>query len=131
MALLLLELDAHPGEIAATKIGTCVGGGTFFLDFSRPLAVERWLLVWNFRVGVPMALHVPVVHQGEVSGRLMVAVERGDPYFAELQRLWQTRHPAARPAPATPAAPAKVAQDFAHHFPADALPGGLAPARLK
>jgi predicted proteasome-type protease len=92
------------------------------------LAVERWLLVWNFRVGVPMALHVPVVHQGEMSGLLQVAVEKGDPYFAELQRLWRTRHPTTRSAPATATAPAKVAQDFALHFPSDAAARGHAAA---
>lgn len=131
MPLLLLELSAHPGEIAATKAGTCAGGGAFFLDFSRPLAVERWLGVWNFRVGVPLALHVPVVHEGERAGLRTVAVEKGDPYFAELQTLWRTRHPTARTAPATPAAPATVSQDFARHFPADATPNLRAPATVQ
>ena len=117
MALTLLEVAAHPGEIAATKIGTSSGGGMFLLDFSRPLRTERWCLVWNFRLGYPMAVHVPVIHESETSGRLTVAVERADPYFGELQRLWNARHPRRRQSQLSPAEPSKVAEDFRRHFP--------------
>jgi hypothetical protein len=118
MPLLLLELGAHPGRIAATLSGSCLPEGAFFLDFSRPLRVERWLLVWNFRIGYPWALHVPLVHQGEAQGTRQIAIERADPYFAELKRLWQTRHPQPLPTPASAAEPARVASDYAAQFPA-------------
>lgn len=120
MPLLLLQLGAHPDEIAATKIGAYTEGGAFFLDFSRPLRRLRWLLVWNERVGYTMALCVPVVHEGQAASRLHVAVDRGDPYFAELQRLWAARHPAQRPPVPAPADAARVARDFAEQFPTDA-----------
>lgn len=120
MPLLLLQLGAHPDEIAATKRDTCVEDGAFFLDFSRPLGRLRWLGAWNRRVGVTMSLLVPVVHQGERTGARTIAVDRGDPYFAELQRLWKERFPRRR-APSSPGAPAaKVDADFAAQFPDDA-----------
>ena len=126
--LLLLEVADHPGEIAATKVGACSKGRTFLLDFSRPLKIERWFGVWNFRVGYPLALHVPVVHERESAGRRSVAIERGDPYFGELRRLWLSRYPKSRPAPLDIAAESILAEDFLHHFPAERS-APLVPAR--
>ena len=117
MALTLLEVAAYPGEIAATKIGTCNQGGVFLLDFSRPLATERWFMVWNFRFGYPLALHVPVVHESEAAGSRSIAVERTDPYFRELQRLWRSRHPGHRPHRTAHVEESRVAEDFELHFP--------------
>ena len=119
MNLLLLEIGEHPGEIAATKIGACTKEGTFFLDFSRPLATERWFGVWNFRFGVPLALHVPVIHEGESVGLRSIAVERSDAYFGELQRLWRSRHPKATRKALRPVQKSKVDQDFQLQFPTD------------
>lgn len=119
-ALLLLQLGAHPEEIAATRLETCLDGGAFFLDFSRPLGTLRWCGAWNRWLGLKMSLLVPVVHQGEHPGRRVIAVDRGDPYFAELQRLWKARHPAARPLPALPVDAARIDADFALQFPHDA-----------
>lgn len=121
MPLLLVQLGAFPAEIAATKSEACRKGGAFFLDFSRPLERVRWCGVWNRRLGVTMSLVVPVVHQGQQAGGRAVFVERGDPYFAELQRLWAERFPATRPAAAAETATAaQVECDFAAQFPADA-----------
>ncbi len=121
MALLLIQLGAHPEEIAATKVEACLDDGAFFLDFSRPLERLRWCGVWNRRVGVTMSLIVPVVHQGEIDGRRTIPVDRGDPYFAELQRLWRTRFPKPRRAPAAPAEAPRIVADFRAQFPGDAL----------
>lgn len=120
MALLLLQLAAHPQEIAATKLDHCLAGGAFFLDFSRPLQRQRFCGVWNRWVGTTMALYVPVIHQAQASGLLRIAVERVDPYFRELQRLWQERHPLKRAAPAELADPQRIEADFAAQFPDDA-----------
>lgn len=120
MPLLLLQLAAYPGEIAATKLDHCLAGGAFFLDFSRPLGVQRFCGVWNRWLGTAMALHVPVVHEGETTGRRMIAVERVDPYFRELRRLWQERHPSVRSAPRRLADARRVEADFAAQFPDDA-----------
>lgn len=115
--LLLLQLGAHPDEIAATQVQACRDGGAFFLDFSRPLQRLRWLGVWNTRVGYTMSLIVPVVHQGEYPGTRSIAVDRIDPYFRELQRLWQTRHPQTRRAPVVTVPQTQVDADFAAQFP--------------
>jgi hypothetical protein len=120
MPLLLLQLAAHPDEIAATKLGHCLPDGAFFLDFSRPLVRQRFCGVWNRRVGTTMALYVPVIHQGEAAGRHEIAVERVDPYFKELQRLWQERHPSARNAPQHAAGSQRIEADFAAQFADDA-----------
>jgi hypothetical protein len=117
MKLTLLEVSAHPGQIAVTRIGTCSQGGVFFLDFSRPLRTERWFLVWNSHLGYPLALHVPVVHEGEVAGSRSIAVERSEPYFGELLRLWRSRHPTNRKPPTAHAEETQVADDFSLHFP--------------
>ena len=120
MPLLLLQLAAHPEEIAATKLDHCLPDGAFFLDFSRPLGRQRYCGVWNRWIGTTLALLVPVIHQGEASGRHQIAVERADPYFRELQRLWQERHPRTRPAPRRSVDRARIEADFAQQFPDDA-----------
>ncbi len=121
MPLLLLQLAAHPEEIAATKLDHCLPDGAFFLDFSRPLGVQRFCGVWNRWIGTTMALHVPVVHQGEGAGCRMIAVERVDPYFKELRRLWQaTPSQGSAPAPSRLVDALRIEADFAAQFPDDA-----------
>lgn len=122
MPLLLMQLGAHPAEIAATKLDACVEDSAFFLDFSRPLGRLRWFGIWNTRVGFTMSLIVPVVHQAEPAGSRTIAVDRGDPYFAELQRLWAERFPSPRPVPVAAASPAQIASSFAAQFPHDPAP---------
>jgi hypothetical protein len=120
MPLLLLQLADHPDEIAATKVDHCLPDGAFFLDFSRPLERQRFCGVWNRWLGTTMALVVPLIHQAEAVGRSRIAVERVDPYFKELQRLWQERHPSKRGAPPQVAERKRIEADFAAQFPDDA-----------
>lgn len=123
MPLLLMQLGAHPAEIAATKLDACLEDSAFFLDFSRPLGRLRWFGIWNTRVGFTMSLIVPVVHQAEQAGSRTITVDRGDPYFAELQRLWAERFPSPRPVPVAAASPTQIASSFAAQFPHDPAPG--------
>jgi hypothetical protein len=133
MPLLLLQLAAHPEQIAATKLDHCLPDGAFFLDFSRPLVRQRYCGVWNRWIGTTMALQVPVTHQGESAGRHVIAVDRVDPYFKELQRLWQARHPSTRSAPRDAVDRPRIEADFAAQFADDARtatpPGSASPAR--
>ena len=67
MAITLVAYDNLPTLFAATKVGTIVPGGRFFLDFTRSLEVIRWFGVRNRFIGPAVALFVPVVHEGEKS----------------------------------------------------------------
>ena len=131
MPLLLLQLAAHPTEIAATMLDHCLPDGAFFLDFSRPLVRQRFCGVWNRWVGTTMALNVPVIHQGESAGRHVIAVDRVDAYFKELHRLWQQRHPATRSTPQQLVEPQRVDADFAAQFPDDARQAASNPSALR
>jgi hypothetical protein len=53
--LTLVELQAHPGRIAATCVEGFVDGGVFLLDFSRSL--ERSMLCAVRRFGDSTILH--------------------------------------------------------------------------
>lgn len=119
MALRLVELPDHPGQIAATKIGVFVTDGVFFLDFSRPLE-PLWkpgLLIRWFRS--PIGVLVPLVHQGEKTGEFVAGVHCSDPCNAELQALWKKHYPSERSSPTHEADARKIIADFAKQFPED------------
>ncbi len=119
MALQLIKLHDHPSEMAATKIGSVVADGAFFLDFSRPLERIRWMGMRNRWIGFTVGLLVPVIHQGELSGSLIIGVSPGDPYFPDLQALWKAQYPSKRNPPALAVDGLKVIADFATQFPDD------------
>ena len=119
MPLQLAKLDAYPNEIVATKVDSFVPGGSFFLDFSRPLQRVRWLGLHNRFIGVTTGLFVPVVHEGERTGGYVVSSSRGDPYFSDIQALWAARYPSKRAVPATEAGNLQIVGDFASQFPED------------
>ena len=95
------------------------------LDFSRPLGRLRWCGAWNRWLGLTMSLRVPVIHEGEHAGRRVITIDRGDPYFAELQRLWKARHPAVRPAPPRLVDATRIDADFDIGGQSDGRAGGL------
>jgi hypothetical protein len=119
MALRILRLDAFPNRIAATKVDGVVPGGAFFLDFSRPLKRLRWLGVQNFLVGPTVGLLVPVVHEGERAGDYIISVQRGQPYFDDLQALWSARYPEPHQPPPSEADSLEIVSHFAAQFPED------------
>ena len=63
----LFKHDKYPKRIAICASGSFVVGGAFFLDFSRPLIVRRYL-----GVGPIAGAFVPVVHEGEREGTFLV-----------------------------------------------------------
>lgn len=120
MALTLFKLPSHPNEIAVSKIGSFVENGLFFLDFSRPLEIVRWLGVRNRWIGFPVALGVPIVHQGQLQSEFNASVFRTEPYFADIRELWRQRYPQKRTPPATETDGLKIIADFGTQFPDNA-----------
>lgn len=119
MALQLIRLDAYPNRIAATKADGVVPGGAFFLDFNRPLKRLRWLGIQNSLVGPTVGLLVPVVHVGERAGGYIIGVQRGQPYFDDIQALWSARYPEPQQPPPAEADNLEIVSHFATQFPED------------
>ena len=90
----LFKHDKYPKRIAICASGSFVVGGAFFLDFSRPLIVRRYL-----GVGPIAGAFVPVVHEGEREGTFLVDVGKENPYFDDIQELWRQRYPSTVPPP--------------------------------
>ena len=70
-------------------------------------------------LGPTVALLAPVVHVGEKSGGYVVGVNRGEPYFEDIPRLWRKHRAAPRALAAGPVDGLQVIADFARHFPED------------
>ncbi len=122
MTLQLFELPNYPNQIAASEIDSFIPGGTFFLDFSRPLEHYRWFGILNRWIGFPIAVFMPVVHEGEHNGGYVVGVHRSDPHFALIRSLWKKRSPSKRTPPSTVADGLKIVADFATQFPNQCKP---------
>ena len=114
MAIRLFKLEQHPNRVAVSDVDTFVIGGVFFLDFSRPLELRRWL-----GVGPAIGAFVPVVHEGEKNGGYVVGIERSNPYFGDIRELWKQHYPADASTPTTSADGVKIIADFASQFPND------------
>jgi hypothetical protein len=119
MPITLVAFDDPPTRLAVTKVGTTVPDGQFFLDFTRKLEVIRWFGIRNRFVGPAVALLVPVIHVGEMSGSYVVGVSVGDPYFKDLHNLWRARFPSSPVPVSLEADGLKIIADFATQFPED------------
>jgi hypothetical protein len=109
----------HPHDFAVTKVDAPLEQCTFFLDFTRPLEKRRWLFGWNKWVGITVGLLVPVIHQGEKDGGYVFGINRGEPYFADLPKLWKKHYGSKRTLVSSPVGGLEIIADFATHFPAD------------
>ena len=119
MALTLVAFDDPPSRFAATKVGATVQDGRFFLDFTRKIDVIRWFGVRNVYIGPAVGLIVPVVHEAEKLGGLMISVNVSDPYFRDIRKLWGTHFPSHPVAVPQEADGLKIIADFATQFPED------------
>lgn len=90
----LFRHEKYPKRIGICASDTFVVGGAFFLDFSRPLIVRRYL-----GVGPVAGIFVPVIHEGEREGTYVVDVGRDNAYFEDIQELWKQRYPSKAPPP--------------------------------
>jgi hypothetical protein len=119
MALTLIAFDNPPSRFAATKVGTAVPDGRFFLDFTRRLEAIRWFGFKNRYLGPAVGLLVPVVHEAERSGGYVIGVNVGDPYFRDIRKLWKTHYPSSPVVVHEEADGLTIIADFATQFPED------------
>ena len=119
MTLQIFGFHSQPSAFAVTKANFPLQDCVFLLDFSRPLERHRWFGVHNKWIGVTVALLVPVVHQAEKSGGYLFGMQRGDPYFLDIQQLWRRHRGARRTIVAPHVDPSRIIGDFATHFPED------------
>ena len=109
----IFKLAIHPNQLAICKSKSHIVGGTFFLDFSRPIQLYR-------KMGMVRAIGVPVVHEGEREGGFVITVKKRDPNFSRIRQLWKEHYPETRTAPFYEADGMKIIADFAEQFPPDA-----------
>lgn len=109
----IFKIAIHPKELAVCKSDSHIVGGTFFLDFSRPLVIYR-------RLGFIRHLGVPVVHESQQDGGFVISVRKNDPNFGKIRQHWKENYPSTRTAPSYEADGRKIISDFAEQFPPDA-----------
>lgn len=119
MAITLIAYENTPTRISATKIGTTVPGGCFFLDFTRKLQITRWFGIRNRFIGPTVGLLVPIVHEGEKLGGYVISVSVGESYFQDIRKLWKVRFPSPSFEVFQESDKFKIITDFATQFPED------------
>lgn len=119
MPIQLFRYPESPNDIGVTKIDVLPNECAFFLDFQRPLEKMHWLGVLNRWLGPTVSLMVPVAHLTEKSGGYVIAVQRSEPYFGQIQQLWQEHDGAARAMISKADAGLSVIAEFGMHFPED------------
>ena len=119
MPLTLLGFHGKPHDIGVSKTCAAPGECVFLLDFARPVERIRWFGIRNAVLGPTVALLVPIVHAGARSGGYVFGVSRGDPYFADIPKLWREHRAAPRAPAADVVDDLQVVADFARHFPED------------
>jgi len=119
MSLTLFGFHDRPHDFAATKTGATLEECVFLLDFMRPLEWIRWFGVRNRWAGITVVLLVPVVHLGEVEGEFVISINRGEPYFEAIPKLWNRHYGIARTTRPKPVDPLEIVADFGRHFTED------------
>jgi hypothetical protein len=119
MAIQLFGYPGLPNDIGVTKIDVPPNECAFFLDFQRPIEKVHWFGVLNKWIGPTISLLVPVAHASEQSGGYVIAVRRTEPYFSDIQRLWQEHRGAVRTMVKESEDALPLISDFGIHFPED------------
>jgi hypothetical protein len=117
MKITLFAFSQRPNAVAISKTKHVLAERSFYLDFSRPIQYDRWLVVRNRMVGFKVAAIVPIVHATEQVGQYVAIVLRSDPYFKDIENMWETRFPSENPQPLPGGDALDVIADFANHFP--------------
>jgi hypothetical protein len=119
MALTIYGFHDYPHDFAVTKVGAPLEECTFLLDFRRPLERLRWFGFRNSWIGPTVGLFVPIIHRSERTGEFVVGVNRGEPYFVDLPRMWKEHAGQIRSVIDPPIEGLELVADFGRHFPAD------------
>ena len=119
METTLFELPEFPNRIAISKAKDYQINGTFFLDFSKPLRTLRWFAKLNWTFGIDVGLQVPVIHQAENNGQLVVGCNYSDRNYKVIKKLWKLHYPAANPIVDKEVDGINLMVDFAKQFEAD------------
>ncbi len=119
MTLTIYGFHDRPHDFAVTKVGASVQKCAFLLDFSRPLERIRWFGVTNRWLGITVGLLIPIVHEGQEKGEHVIWLDRGQPYFADIQKFWREHYGATRSIRSKPADPLEIVTAFVQHFPED------------
>jgi hypothetical protein len=87
MAVQIFEVAPLPGRMAVSRIGGCIEGGTFLLDFSKSLKFVRG----NKWLPFPTGISVPVIHQTQTEGGdgFGIAVYRWTPMWKQIKLSWK------------------------------------------
>ncbi|NOU12148.1 MAG: hypothetical protein HOO98_19340 [Nitrospira sp.] len=119
MPLTIYGIHDYPHDFSVTKVGAPLEQCTFLLDFSRKLKRIRWLFGRNNWIGPTVGLIVPVVHLSERQGGFVIAVSRGELYFADIPKLWKQHTGTSSARVITEADGLEIVADFGRHFPND------------
>lgn len=121
MRLTIYGVRNYPHDFLVTKVDAPLEQCAFLLDFGRKIERVRWLLVRNRWIGFTVGLMVPVIHLSERRGGFVIGVGRGEPYFADIPKLWREHAGAGSSRTITEAGGLEVVADFGRHFPSDCL----------
>ena len=121
MPLTIYGIHDYPRDFLVTKVGAPLEQCAFLLDFRRGIERVRWLFVRNSWIGFTVGLIVPVVHLSENKGEFVIGLKRGEPYFADIPRLWIQHAGASSSRTVTEAGGLELVADFGRHFPNDCL----------
>jgi hypothetical protein len=81
--------------------------------------MRHFLGISNTRIGRPVWLRAPIVHEGEEKGGYTITVDRVDPVFSQVRALWKERYPSKPVVPHSIVGGFKLIGDFATQFPDD------------
>jgi hypothetical protein len=113
----IFKVPALRNGIAVSSVGSCVEGGAFLLDFTKPLKFVRG----NKWLPFSTAISVPVIHQSETyAAGYTVAVHRWTPEWRAIKGLWklvETGRFQPQHKPSGPYSGLKIIADFATQFP--------------
>ncbi len=119
MSLTIFALPDKPHDFPVRRTAETWEQCAFLLDFTRPLQKQRQLFGKVLPFGIPALLFVPIVYGGEDKGGFVFGVNRGQPYFIDIMKLWKKHRGQARTLKTEPQGGFNILAAMATHFPED------------